>query len=464
MLFSGESYVSIVVMRFHAPRRKLLCSYSVWASGIIEVTTMRERCIFISKIDSELKRNIAIIWVANFFIAGSMTMISPFISLYIDTFGNFSASYVQKWSGIVFSITFFAAILFAPIWGRFGDQYGRKKILIISATGLGLSVLLMGFATSVWHLFFLRFFMGFFTGFVAMSQVFIAVQTPRQIAGRVLGTVNTGSVTGTLFGPLLGGVLADLVGFAMTFKLVSIAVFATALIVLLFVREKVHEEVTEEEREEKWSHREVLAFIVKKPLLFYTMILATFVQVAHFGIQPILPLFVAELHGTANIALLSGLAFSVTGFGNLLASRPLGRAGDRNGYIKLMILLLALVGLIYVPMAFATTLTAFIVLRFLLGLALGGVDPNRLAYIRQEVPLHIQGEVLGYNTSLRFLGNMIGPTLGGGIASLFGFSMLFTVIGVGLIASSLIFIVLVLKLEPRELRKTRRSRRPLKAR
>src|SRR5699024_6820987 len=190
------------------------------------------------------------------------------------------------------------------------------------------------------------------------------------------------------------------------FRLVSIAIFTTAIIVFLFVREKVYEEDSEEEREERWSHRKVLTFIIKKPLLLYTMLLATVVQVAHFGIQPILPLFVAELHGSkANIALLSGIAFSVTGFGNLLASRPLGRSGDKNGYVKLIVILLALVGIIYVPMALVSSLIMFIILRFLLGLALGGVDPNRLAYIRQEVPLQIQGEVLGYNTSLRFLGN-----------------------------------------------------------
>ncbi|WP_258871515.1 MFS transporter, partial [Halobacillus trueperi] len=43
---------------------------------------------------------------------------------------------------------------------KIGDKYGRKNILIISATGLALSVFLMGFVTSVWQLFLLRLFMG----------------------------------------------------------------------------------------------------------------------------------------------------------------------------------------------------------------------------------------------------------------------------------------------------------------
>src|SRR5699024_4449201 len=78
-----------------------------------------------------------------------------------------------------------------------------KKILILSATGLAISVLLMGYATSVWQLFLLRFISGVFTGFVPMSQALISTQTPKETAGKVLGTLQTGSVTGTLMGPLL---------------------------------------------------------------------------------------------------------------------------------------------------------------------------------------------------------------------------------------------------------------------
>src|SRR5690625_66357 len=122
-------------------------------------------------------------WFANFFVAGSMTMVSPFISLYIRSFGNFTEAYVQQWSGWIFAITFVTAFLFSPIWGRIGDKYGRKNILIISATGLGLSVFLMGFASSVWQLFLLRLIGGVFTGFIPMSQALISVQTPANIAG-----------------------------------------------------------------------------------------------------------------------------------------------------------------------------------------------------------------------------------------------------------------------------------------
>lgn len=368
-------------------------------------------------------------------------MVLPFISLYIESFGNFSESYVQNWSGWIFAITFVSAFIFSPIWGRIGDKYGRKKILIISATGIGLSVLLMGFATNVWQLFLLRFFMGIVTGFIPISQAFIATQTPKKVAGKVLGTLQTGSITGTLMGPMIGGVLADSLGYATSFKMVSITVFVSALIVIFGIKE-VNIKLSDDAKDYKsYTSKEVFLHIVRKPVLLVVMLISVLVQVAHFSVQPILSLFVAEIHGPASIAFFSGLAFSAAGLGNLLMTRRWGRLGDRIGYIKILIILLFAAGIVYFPGAFVTNIWQLIILRFLLGVSIGGIIPVRIAYIRQEAPLSMQGEVLGYNTSLRFLGNVIGPVLGGMLAGFFGFSSVFIVTSALLIISGVIMLV-----------------------
>ncbi len=67
------------------------------------------------------KRNLLIMWFCNFLVAASMTMVVPFISLYIETFGDFSDEYVQRWAGLVFGVTFISAFLFSPLWGKIGD-------------------------------------------------------------------------------------------------------------------------------------------------------------------------------------------------------------------------------------------------------------------------------------------------------------------------------------------------------
>ncbi|MFD1363464.1 MFS transporter [Lentibacillus salinarum] len=374
-------------------------------------------------------------WVANFFVGGSLTMVLPFISLYIEEFGNFSDAYVQNWSGWIFGITFGTAFLFSPIWGRIGDKYGRKNILTLSALGMGLSVLLMGFADSVWELFFLRLFMGIFTGFIPMSQALISTQTPKEVAGRVLGTLQTGSVTGNLMGPLLGGVLADTFGYSATFKWVSITIFLSGLLVMFGIREVLHQNEASTADQTTYTSKDVLLHIIGHPVLLAVMLISALVQVAHFSIQPILSLYVAEIHGPTSIAFFSGMAFSAAGLGNLLMARRWGRLGDRIGYIKILIFLLFMAGIVYFPGAFVTNIWQLVILRFLLGISIGGIIPVRIAYIRQEAPLSMQGEVLGYNTSLRFLGNIIGPALGGALAGFFGFSAVFFVTSTLLIAS-----------------------------
>lgn len=378
-------------------------------------------------------------WIANFFVAGSMTMVLPFISLYISTFGDFSDAYIQNWSGWIFAITFVTAFIFSPIWGRIGDKYGRKKILILSALGMGTAVLLMGFATSILQLFLLRLFMGIFTGFIPMSQAFISVQTPKKIAGRVLGTLQTGSITGTLMGPLLGGYLADIIGYSSTFKWVSITIFLSAFVVAFGIKE-ITVKITSDEEKMIYTPKQVIMYILRQPVLLVVLLISALVQIAHFSIQPILPLYVQELNGLENLALVSGMTFSIAGLGNLFMARRWGSLGDKIGYTKILIILLFVAGVFYLPGAFVTNVWQLIGLRFFLGIAIGGIVPVRIAYIRQEAPLSMQGEVIGYNTSLRFLGNVIGPALGGMLAGLFGISSVFYVTSGLLILSGFIML------------------------
>ena len=361
-------------------------------------------------------------WFANFFVGASMTLVLPFISLYIETFGDFSNTYVQHWSGWTFAVTFVTAFLFAPLWGRIGDTFGRKKILIFSGLGLATSLFLMGFVTSVWQLFLLRLFTGVFTGFIPMSQAFISTQTPKSMAGRVLGTLQTGNITGSLMGPLFGGMLADSVGFASTFQLASFAILIS--VVLVFATKEFKLE-TKAGMQTSYTSKEVLLHIVRNPIMISVLLLSTLIQIANFSIQPILSLFVTELHGYANLAFFSGVAFSATGLGNLLMTKRWGSIGDRFGYLKLLVILLFVTGLFYLPGAFITEYWQLVTIRFILGVTMGGLIPLRVAYIRQEAPIAMQGEVLGYNTSLQFLGNIIGPSFGGVISGFFGFSSVF---------------------------------------
>ena len=184
------------------------------------------------------KRNFIIIWIANVLVAGTMTMIMPFLSLYIETFGDHSDAYVQKWSGLIFGATFVTAFIMSPVWGRVADKYGFKPILLVNGFGIATSVFLMGFVNSVETFFILRLLNGVVSGFIPTSLAFISSQTAKKEAGKMLGTLQMGSVTGTLFGPLLGGLMADAFGFQYTFIITSISIIIAAILVLFGIQEQ----------------------------------------------------------------------------------------------------------------------------------------------------------------------------------------------------------------------------------
>lgn len=325
----------------------------------------------------------------------------------------------------MFGITFLMAFLVSPFWGRFGDKRGYKKILLTTGTGIAVSILLMGFVTSVYQLFFLRMAMGLVTGFIPTSLAMISAQTPKSSAGKTLGTLQMGQVSGSLFGPLLGGVLADHFGFTYTFFITSFVIFSAVLLVLFGVKEQP---LTEKiNKRQSYTRKEVLSYIFHQPALWVMMLLTMLIQTGNFSIQPLLALYVNELHGSDNLAFFSGMAFSATGLGSLLLARKWGDLGDRYGHRRILIGLLIAASLFFIPQALASSFSVLLVFRFLFGMAMGGLLPCITAAIRVQAPGSIQGEVLGYNVSFRFLGNVLGPLLGGIISSHFNISAAFYV-------------------------------------
>jgi MFS transporter, DHA1 family, multidrug resistance protein len=373
------------------------------------------------------KKNLVIMVMANFLVAASATMVLPFLSLYIETFGDYSAEYVQRWSGFVFGVTFLTAFFISPLWGRFGDRYGYKPILLITGYGIATSIFLMGFMDSVHGLFILRMIMGVVTGFIPTSMALISSQTSKKEAGKILGTLQMGTVSGGLFGPVIGGILADNVGFSYTFIFTAISIAVAATVVLFGINEQRGN--AQRNKQNKYSSKQVLLHIFSHKLLVTVIILSLIIQVANFSIQPLLALYVAELTSSANLALLAGLAFSATGFGNFIATRQWGKLGDKIGYEKVLSFLLVFASILIIPQALVTELWQLVLLRFLFGISIGGLIPCITAYIRQEAPVSMQGEVLGYNQSFRFLGNVIGPVLGGTLSGFIGISSVFYVTG-----------------------------------
>ena len=155
------------------------------------------------------------------------------------------------------------------------------------------------------------------------------------------------------------------------------------------------------------------------------MMVTMLIQIGNFSIQPLLSLYVSQLTTAEEVVLLAGITFSATGLGNILFARFWGKLSDSVGYESVLKYLLIACVLFIIPQAFVTALWQLMLLRLLFGMVVGGLIPVTSALIRREAPIHVQGEIMGYNQSFRFLGNIIGPVLGGLISGVWGISSVF---------------------------------------
>jgi DHA1 family multidrug resistance protein-like MFS transporter len=157
--------------------------------------------------------------------------------------------------------------------------------------------------------------------------------------------------------------------------------------------------------------------------LFFVLLMAQF---GVRTVQPIVTLYVKEMVGDLpNLATLAGIAFSITGLANVISAPFLGNRSDEIGYRRVLLICLLGGTLTTLPQAFTDNYWAFTAERFAVGLFIGGLLPAANALVGRLVPRAERGAVYGMTSSAMFLGNSLGPLLGGAIAAGFGLRWVF---------------------------------------
>jgi MFS family permease len=371
--------------------------------------------------DPYWRRNLAVCLAGSFTTIVAMTLLLPFLPLYVEELGVSDHAEIAQWSGIAYGATFLAAALVAPLWGRLADRYGRKAMLVRASLGMAVAMSLIGMAGNVWELVGLRLFAGLAGGYASGSTILVATQTPKSRSGWALGMLSTGIMAGNLVGPLLGGALPPLIGIRNTFWLAGGVIFVTFLATVFFIREDWRPGQARKAGESGgWA-----AVPDKRPVV---AMLATglLLMLANMSIEPIITLYVAQLvEAQSSVTMVSGIVMSAAALGSILSAAKLGRLADRIGHWNVIIGALAVSALLLIPQAFVTEGWQLIVLRFLMGLALGGLLPSVTSVIRHNVPDHAVGGILGYSTSAQYAGQVVGPLLGGFVGGHIGMQAVF---------------------------------------
>ncbi|HEL1564860.1 TPA: multidrug efflux MFS transporter [Streptococcus suis] len=146
-------------------------------------------------------------------------------------------------------------------------------------------------------------------------------------------------------------------------------------------------------------------------------------------VMPFISVFVEELGvGPGQVEYYAGLAVSVNALAAALMAPIWGSLADRYGRKPMMVraafaMIFTMGGMAFVPNVFW-----LLVLRVLNGVFTGYI-PNATALIASQVPKDKTGYALGTLSTGAVAGNLIGPTLGGILAEMFGVHMVFLLVG-----------------------------------
>ena len=367
------------------------------------------------------RRNLAICVFGSFTTIVAMTLLLPFLPIYVEELGVRGHAAIVQWSGVAYGATFLTAALVAPLWGRLADLHGRKLMMIRASLGMAVVMSLIGMAQDIWQLVGLRLLAGLVGGYASGSTILVATQTPRARSAWALGVLSSGVMAGNLAGPLIGGGLPPLIGIRHTFWLAGGLIAITFVATMLFVREEPRRSGPASDRKRGgWAsipdRRPVVAMLVTGLLL----------MLANMSIEPIITVYVAQLVPDATkVTWVAGLVMAAAALGSILSASQLGKLADRVGHRIVIVAGLMVAALLLVPQAFVAAGWQLVALRFLMGLALGGLLPCVTSVIRHNVPDHVAGGILGYATSFQYVGQVAGPLMGGFVGGHFGMRAVF---------------------------------------
>lgn len=380
------------------------------------------------------KRNLYIIWIAQFIAMVGMSMIIPFLPFYIRELGISDPTELEKWSGLIFAGPFMLSFIMTPIWGTLGDKFGKKPMVVRAILGLALSQLLIGLAADVYQLLAFRMFQGAVSGFIAASLALVISVTPAEKSGYSIGMLQTSIAAGTIIGPVIGGLLADMISYSNIFFITAILCVASGILILIYVDK---DKVKPEEKPHTVFDNIKYSFSYKKILL--PLLTIFFVQAALMMTMPVFALYIESFEiETAYIATMTGTIFGIMGVFTVISSPWWGKRNDAKGIRRNIIIAMTGAGLTLIFHSFIIDAIMLYPLRAMMGFFVGGIVPAFYSYLNKNTDDDRKGGIMGIASSFTLLGNLVGPLACTAITGFVSMNYIFTIAGLMILANAFV--------------------------
>ena len=299
-------------------------------------------------------------------------------------------------------------LIFAPIWGRLSDKYGRKPAIMFGLLGNAVALAGFGFAETYFWLFVARSAAGIASAAVLPTvMAYVADVTTFEERGKGMGLMGAAMGLGFIFGPAIGGVMGSN---DLPFFVAGGLSFLTFLFVLTTLPESLQPGIVQ--RDHEWiTARDLFQKSTLSSPLIPLFLVAFFTTFSFSGLETTFPLFIEE--GWQFNQKEMGWMFMVMGAivvplqGGLLG-RLINWLGERR--IILVGLLLNVIGMMLFLYAFNfVTLTIYLTIT---GIGNQLIRPTNTSWISKQTDIG-QGAAIGIMDAFLSLGRILGPLLGG---------------------------------------------------
>ena len=319
--------------------------------------------------------------------------------------------------GIALALYPLGLLIGSSFIGALSDHYGRRLVLLITLTGSILGYLLTAFAIfeeSYLLFVFARLMTGICEGNISIARAMAVELHPVIDRSRALSLVYATTYSGWLLGPLAGGYLM-LVGTEVVFLAAAGAMLVCIIVVMLTIKDSNQSElakgsllkaINEENSFRLLKHKEVRPIFIF--YFIYSLGINTFYE--------FYPVWFVEKHRFASddIAWMTVLLTATMIFSSILVSSHIVK---KLGNFKSLILSAVMLGSLMFMIPFINlTLTYFLfsTVGFLIALN-NTVTPT---YMSQRFGKYGQGKVMGLQTAMFCLSNVIISLLGSLLAIL----------------------------------------------
>jgi DHA1 family tetracycline resistance protein-like MFS transporter len=297
-------------------------------------------------------------------------------------------------------------LIFAPIWGRLSDRYGRRPMLLGSIAMTAIGFLGYAIAPSFEWLLVSRLFAGAATANLAIARAYVADVTPPEERAGGMAIIGISFGLGFILGPAMGGLLSS--RWSLAAPGYAAAALATVNLVAAFFI------LREPESHAVAGHRPRFSALfeeLRRPGIG-GLLMVSFLSILAFSALENTFAFLAadqfriDAHDVSYVFVYIGV-LAVLVQGGLI--RPLVR---RFGEQKLLVAGLALQAVSIALLPFAGSITGMLVVLAPMSLGNGLTQPALAALLSKLAKREDQGGTMGLGESASAFGRIIGPITG----------------------------------------------------